>query len=465
MVIRKPRYNGATSEIFKVGGLSTMTLQRLWKLLLFAPSLLFIVVIALPALSDAQQGRPDGDVDQNGTVTATDALLAFQQALSEEDLSLPSHHGLAAGRFTVQPGAADERGNVVVSCPPGGGACVINVAADGSATYDGTGGVPTVMLATPEEFPALPPQRAAQAAQAPIVDLDGSLHVGSDVAPSTDQLTAAGTHDGMAVSYGRVRDGVGADELIAYLNQRLDLGDEPPGFQTFAGQPIVHLTEAASDELANDTLRAIQLINAALPRDSRLLFRSDPAPPRTPLEIPWGDIPEGQIFVDFSSPENPGHPAGTAYSQTQAARRIRSYVLINPADTVDALELQTHSTQERREQSESQLNEELQRNRAEYEDYLEEQDFSEEFEAQLRERNEEQLAEWYESNLERFRAFYDNELERITARYKNVTLDVLVHELVHAIRHERPFRPGPIPQLGHARRTQRRHPTTRPFSG
>ena len=380
-----------------------MTLQRLWKFLLFAPSLvfLFLIVIPLPALSDAEQTcRPDGDVDQNGSVTAADALLAFQQALGlaqlstcqqsvanvfpqptapdgtitasdalcifqkalglpscldtlppgkiGEALTLPSHHGLAAGRFTVQPGAADEHGNVVVSCPPDGRACVINVAADGSATYDGTGGVPTVMLATPEEFPALPPQRAARAAQAPVVDLDGTLHVGSDVAPSTDQLTAAGTHDEMAVSYGRVRDGVGADELIAYLNQRLDLGDEPPGFQTFAGQPIVRLTEAASDELANDTLRAIQLINAALPRDSRLLFRSDPAPPRTPLEIPWGTSRKARYSSISHLPKIRGHPAGTAYSQTQAARRIRSYVLINPADTVDALELQTHSIQERR---------------------------------------------------------------------------------------------------------------------
>ena len=384
-----------------------MTTRQLRKFLPFAPSFLLLIVIALPELSNAQQTcRPDGDVDQNGSVTAADALLAFQQALSlaplstcqvsianvfpspdapdgnitasdalcifqkalglpscldtlppekiDEALTLPLHHGLAAGQFTVQPGAADEHGNVVVSCPPDGRACVVNVAADGSATYDGTGGAPTAMLAIPEEFPALPPQRVAHAVQAPIVDLDGTLYVGSDVAPLPPiELVATGTHDGIAVSYGRVRDGVGSDELIAYLNQQLDLEERTPRFSdTFAVQPIVRLTEAASDELTNDTLRAIQLINNALPHDSRLLFSSGPAPPRMPLQIPWGDVPEGQIFVDFSSPENPGHPAGTAYSQTQGTRRIRSYVLINPADTVDALELQTHSIQKRREQSE-----------------------------------------------------------------------------------------------------------------
>ena len=62
-------------------------------------------------------------------------------------LSLPAGHGLAAGQFTVQPGASDKHGNVVVSCPAGGSACIVDVAADGTATYDRTGGVPSVMAA------------------------------------------------------------------------------------------------------------------------------------------------------------------------------------------------------------------------------------------------------------------------------------------------------------------------------
>ena len=39
-----------------------------------------------------------------------------------------------------------EHGNVAVSCPAGGQACVINVAADGSASYDGTGGMPALRI-------------------------------------------------------------------------------------------------------------------------------------------------------------------------------------------------------------------------------------------------------------------------------------------------------------------------------
>ena len=66
---------------------------------------------------------------------------------SYESWSLPANHGLAAGMFTVAPGGSAEHGNVEVSCPAGGSACVVTVAADGTASYDRTGGVPSVMAA------------------------------------------------------------------------------------------------------------------------------------------------------------------------------------------------------------------------------------------------------------------------------------------------------------------------------
>ncbi len=56
-------------------------------------------------------------------------------------LNLPAGHGLVAGEFTVPAGQSVERGNVVVTCS-GDGACVVTVAADGRATYDREGGVP-----------------------------------------------------------------------------------------------------------------------------------------------------------------------------------------------------------------------------------------------------------------------------------------------------------------------------------
>ena len=59
-------------------------------------------------------------------------------------IPLPSGHGLAAGEIRVAPGASEEMGNVVVSCPAGGPACVVTVAADGTASYDQTAGIPSV---------------------------------------------------------------------------------------------------------------------------------------------------------------------------------------------------------------------------------------------------------------------------------------------------------------------------------
>ena len=78
-----------------------MTIQRLCKFSPFTLGqrtacrsftfliLLALVLIGLPALSGAQQTcQPDGDVDQNGSVTAADALLVFQQALGLAELDM-----------------------------------------------------------------------------------------------------------------------------------------------------------------------------------------------------------------------------------------------------------------------------------------------------------------------------------------------------------------------------------------
>ena len=67
------------------------------------------------------------------------------------------------------------------------------------------------------EPPALPLQTPVLASHAPIVNLEGTLHVGADVAPPADRLPVLVQHDGTSVSHGTVRDGVGAPELIAYL--------------------------------------------------------------------------------------------------------------------------------------------------------------------------------------------------------------------------------------------------------
>ena len=72
---------------------------------------LVLVALGLPAFSGAQQVcLPNGDVDQNGTVTAADALLAFQQALGLVQLDACQQ---STADVYPQPAAPD--GNITAS--------------------------------------------------------------------------------------------------------------------------------------------------------------------------------------------------------------------------------------------------------------------------------------------------------------------------------------------------------------
>ena len=135
--------------------------------------------------------------------------------------------------------------------------------------------------------------------QAPIVDLEEALHIGADVAPAAEQLTAAVDYNGVAVSSGKVQDGVGADRVIEYLKSHVSggtSGSGVAGLATFPDRPIIRMAEGTSDEFAEYVVRAVQLINTALPYDKRILISTDPAPPLTAIR----DVPDGQIFIDFA---------------------------------------------------------------------------------------------------------------------------------------------------------------------
>ena len=69
--------------------------------------LLGVILLALPALSAAQQScLPDGDVNQDGRITAADALLAFRQASQAADPPLSACEQVIADVHPV-PSAAD----------------------------------------------------------------------------------------------------------------------------------------------------------------------------------------------------------------------------------------------------------------------------------------------------------------------------------------------------------------------
>ena len=161
------------------------------------------------------------------------------------------------------------------------------------------------------DISVLPLQTPLQVRQAPIVPLRGMLHVGVDVAAPADALPKPPLHHGDArVSHGLVQDGVGADEVIAYLKaDAAPPQDEDDGttdeslsegllLRFGAVPPTVHVADGTPPALVDETVRAVQAINAALPRDWQLGFSPDPAP------VGAVTPSDGAILVTFARQED-----------------------------------------------------------------------------------------------------------------------------------------------------------------
>ena len=120
----------------------------------------------------------------------------------------------------------------------------------------------------------LPLQIPRIAHQAPRVDLRGRVRIGADVAPPTGLLTPGPDHGETRVAYGMVRDGVGAQELTAYLQADAaalqDAGEDttdvqllPDGLILRFGMtpPTIRLAAGTSPAFIDETLRVVQAIN------------------------------------------------------------------------------------------------------------------------------------------------------------------------------------------------------------
>ena len=182
-------------------------------------------------------------------------------------------------------------------------AAALTLAACGDRATEST--VPD--MSTIADIPDLPLQTPLQADQAPIVPLQTTIHIGADVAPPVGSLQESGLHGETGVSYGRVQDGVGAAELSAYLEADSTLPQtgeengtpadtiiEVPPVRFRADPPTVYVAEGTPPALVDETVRAVQAINAALPQDWQLAFSPDPANAATV------DNPDGKILVRFA---------------------------------------------------------------------------------------------------------------------------------------------------------------------
>ena len=336
-------------------------------------------------------------------------LVDFQ----EEDYPLPWKHGLEAGEIILISERSELHGNMVITCLQDNynTPCFIRVRTDGSVIYRLKGGAdaredgttPSFTLIPPKGFPDIPLPLATEAAQAPVLEFDfgTTLHVGSNVDPRDISLTTGVDRSGVSVSYGEVQDGIGADKVLAFMNQHVSLQDKiahsgagrAPGLETFSEPPTIRLAEGTSDLYAAFTSRAVQLINSALPYEKRITLSTKPLP----TDTQFGGIPEGEIFLKFGSLE----------PKILGSARILS----NYHDDSE--------TQQEKIQSASKsrvvINEEAMRFAFEYNPEKNREDIAEKWDTKIldsRVENTDSLIMWYNDEI---------------------FLSVVVHELIHAL--------------------------------
>ena len=159
-------------------------------------------------------------------------------------------------------------------------------------------------------LPALPLQRAQDAGNAPILYIGSNLHVGADVAPAPNTLRHAARHGDIAVSHGNLADGIGRDELINYLEHDLTFSrylilPYPVIPRIESGPPTVRIAQGTPEPMRDETIRAVQFINAALPHDWQMQVSDTPAIPGTAPPT------DSDILIQFLPredwPEQPDH--------------------------------------------------------------------------------------------------------------------------------------------------------------
>ena len=145
------------------------------------------------------------------------------------------------------------------------------------------------------------------------------------------QLGEIGSHGSATLRYGRVRDGIGASELIEYLQRdvvQVEGGDVL--LRWSRTPPRVHLVEGTSRAMVEETKKAIVLINGALPPNWQLRFSTTPI---TKAQESAGI--DGGITVQFSPryswPDSISESAdGVAFTRRTGAGVItQAAILVN----------------------------------------------------------------------------------------------------------------------------------------
>ena len=186
-------------------------------------------------------------------------------------------------------------------------AALLALAACGGGGGPETGGSmpPEPIVREPEPVPelVLPLFDAADSQQSSVIQFGDELRVGAMPPPEQSDLASVTTHDGAAVRYGQLSDGLGSTLLTGYLSEdaRLNRGLT----LSFSEAPVVRFVEGTTAEQIDEIVRAVQLLNANLPRDFQLSVDSTPVSAADDAAgISTTTLAQGQILVEFDRRED-----------------------------------------------------------------------------------------------------------------------------------------------------------------
>ena len=150
----------------------------------------------------------------------------------------------------------------------------------------------------PKPQAGIPYQLPIHASQSPVVDMGTRLHVGANVAPPNnfrETFRAPQAAGNINMYLGTVASEVTTREMISYLQHDYrQRGSHPSGYvQRFgAVPPVIRLAAGTGGELTDVVVRAVQIVNAALPHYWQLDISSIPALSGGPRD--------GEISIEFA---------------------------------------------------------------------------------------------------------------------------------------------------------------------
>ncbi len=170
----------------------------------------------------------------------------------------------------------------------------------GSSTTSGGGQGPTVSLADL----TLPHMQPRWAGLRPAVRFGEELRVGGAPPPGRSALTEVASHGDATVSHGLVVDGVGAGALVDYLQH--DVAQRSVSrLLRFESAPAVRYVAGATAAQVDELVRAVQIINANLPKDFQLTVDSTPVFATVEAAGVNADtLAPGQVLAEFAGQDD-----------------------------------------------------------------------------------------------------------------------------------------------------------------